>query len=173
LRRETLTAKPPKVIVRLTRAGCGTLGVCRLYHGARSGSELAAVVVSLLGYLFSVITVFTAAAVVMIGLFSVSTSEKVRHYPHPRPEIEQTVTATNMEPRLFMVVPETKDGLPAKAIEDARAVPIEKADAEKRKRERYLQKRTRHRENYEGHGYATTLDFAERSGYRPGLDNQR
>jgi hypothetical protein len=131
------------------------------------------VVFSLLGYFFSMITVFTAAAVVMIGLFNFSTSGKVHHYPHSRPEIERTVTATNMEPRLFMVVPGAKDGLPAKAIEDSPTVPIEKADAEKPKREKYLQKRTRQRETYEGHGYATNVGFAERSGYRPGLDSQR
>ena len=118
------------------------------------------------------ITVFTAAAVVMIGLFNFSTSGKVHHYPHLRPEIERSVTATNMEPRLFMVVPGTKDGLPAKAIEDSSAVPIEKVDAEKRKRERYLQNRTRQREDYKGHGYATNIG-AERSGYRPGLDSRR
>jgi hypothetical protein len=135
-------------------------------------SELAAVVFSLLGYFFSMITVFTAAAVVMIGLFNFSTSGKVHHYPLSRPEIERSVTATNIEPRLFMVVPGTKDALPAKAIEDSSAVPIEKVDAEKRKRERYLQKRTRQREDYKGHGYATNIG-AERSGYRPGLDSQR
>jgi len=73
-------------------------------------------VVSLLGYCLSIITVFTTAAVVMIGLFNGSTSEKVRHYPHPRPEIERTVTGTNMEPRLFMVVPGAKDASPAKDL---------------------------------------------------------
>jgi hypothetical protein len=155
-------------------------------------SELAAVVVSLLCYFLSVITVFTAAAVVVIGLFNVSTSGKVRHYPHPRPEIERTVTATSMEPRLFMVVPETKDGSPAKDvpgtkdespaknipgtkdespakdIKDSRAV--RQADAENRKDQKlaYLHKLTRQRENY-----PVAVGYAAQSGYRPGLDSQR
>jgi len=138
-------------------------------------------VVSLLGYCLSVITVFTAAAVVMIGLFNGSTSEKVRHYPHPRPEIERTVTG---EPRLFMVVPGTQDASPAKdlpgraenapEIKDAspakdlssRPVSIEKAVAKKRKPERfaYLHKPTRQRESY-----PAAVDYGALSGYRPGL----
>jgi hypothetical protein len=141
---------------------------------------LAAVVVSLLGYFLSVITVFTAAAVVVIGLFNVSTSGKVRHYPHPRPEIERTVTATNMEPRLFMVAPETKDGSPtkdvpgtktespAKDLKDSRGA--QKADAQKRKHEKlaYLHKLTSQPENY-----PAAVGYAAQSGYRPGLDSQR
>jgi hypothetical protein len=111
-------------------------------------SELAALV-SLLCYSLSAVVVFITAGVVMIGLFNVSTSEKVRPYSHPRPEIERTVTSPNIKPRLFMVVPQTKDELdvpgtakkasetkdasPAKDIEVSRPIPIEKADAKKRK----------------------------------------
>ena len=51
----------------------------------------------LLGYFFCMIAVLTAAAGVMIGLFNFSTSGKVHHYPHLRPEIERSVTATNTE----------------------------------------------------------------------------
>ena len=144
--------------------------------------------VSLLCYLLSAIVVFTTAGAVMIGLFNVSTSEKVRHYSHPRPELERTVTSTNTEPRLFMVVPETKDEPPANDVpgtaknasetKDAspakdieiRPVPIEKADAKKRKHERlaYLHKPVRQRESY-----PAAVDYGAQSGYRPGLDGQR
>jgi hypothetical protein len=48
----------------------------------------------------------------MIGLFDASTSERVRHYP--RPMLERNVAAFASEPRLFMVVPETKNESPAK-----------------------------------------------------------
>ena len=60
----------------------------------------------LLGYFVTMIAVLTAAAGVMIGLFDTSTSERVHHYP--RPVVERNVAATASEPRLFMVVPETK-----------------------------------------------------------------
>ena len=57
-------------------------------------------VVSAEGYFFSIITVFTTLMTFMallIGLFDHSTFEKVRHYPHPRPVIERTITPTNSE----------------------------------------------------------------------------
>jgi hypothetical protein len=63
--------------------------------------ELAAVVLPLLGYFFGMIAVLTAAVGMMIGLSS--TSDRARHYP--RPAVERNVTATNREPRLFMVAP--------------------------------------------------------------------
>jgi len=79
-------------------------------------------VVSLLCYFLCAITVLTAVAGVMFGLFK---SERVRHYP--RLVVESNVTATNREPRLFMVVPETKHGSLAKNIESSSAaVPTEK-----------------------------------------------
>jgi hypothetical protein len=74
------------------------------------------------------IMVLTAAVGVMIGLSNFSTSEKVRHYP--RPALESNFTATNSEPRLFMSVPDTKDGSPTKNIEASSAVaPDEQAEA--------------------------------------------
>jgi hypothetical protein len=79
----------------------------------------------LLGYFFCMVAVLTAAVGVMIGLFNISTSGRVRHYP--RPVVERDVTATKTEPRLFMVVPETKDGSSANYIKaNSAAVPTEK-----------------------------------------------
>ena len=76
------------------------------------------------------ITALTTAVAVMVGLFNISTSEGVRHYP--RAVAERNGTATNREPRLFMVVPETKGGPPAKDIEtNSSVVPTEKVDAKK------------------------------------------
>jgi hypothetical protein len=124
------------------------------------------VVFSLLGYFFSMITVFAAVVAVLIGLFNVSTSKTVRHYS--RPVIERTVTATNTEPRLFMVVPGTKDRLPENDIEGTRGAPVEKADTEKRKSEKFAHPQKRQRESY-----PVALGYAERSGYRAGLDSQR
>jgi hypothetical protein len=60
-------------------------------------------VVSLLCYFLCWITILTAAGV-MIGLVNISASERVSHYPHPRPEVERN----DREMRLFMVAPKTK-----------------------------------------------------------------
>jgi hypothetical protein len=119
------------------------------------------VVFSLLGYFLCMITVLTAAAGVMIGLFNISTSERVRHYP--RPVVERNVTATDREPRLFMVVPETKGGSLAKNIEaNSTAVPTEKADA-KRSKPHKPKVLARQRNNYERPAYGNTLGYAEES----------
>jgi hypothetical protein len=84
-------------------------------------------VVSLLCYSLCVITVLTAVAGAMIGLF-ISTSERMGHAPHPRPPIERD----DMELRLFMVVPNGKYGMPAKNTEArSAAVSGEKGDAKK------------------------------------------
>jgi hypothetical protein len=115
------------------------------------------VALSLLGYFFCMITVLTAAVGVMIGLFNISTSEGVRHYPRP---VERTVAATNREPRLFMVVPEAKRSA-AKGIEaDSAAVLTKKTDAKKSKphKPKVL---ARQRNNYEGRGYGNALGYAE------------
>jgi len=84
-----------------------------------------AVALPLLGFFVCMITVLAAAVGAIIGLSNISTSERVQHYP--RPVVESNVTVTNREPRLFMVVPQTKDGSPAKNIEaNSAAVPAEK-----------------------------------------------
>jgi hypothetical protein len=91
------------------------------YNWVLARKELAVVVLPLLGYFFGMIAVLTAAVGMMIGLSS--TSERVRHYP--RPAVERNLTATNREPRLFMVAP-------AKNMEaNSASVPTEKAEAKK------------------------------------------
>jgi hypothetical protein len=116
---------------------------------------------SLLGYFVSMIMVLTAAVGVMIGLFNLSTFERVGHTPHPRPAIERNVSATNSEPRLFMSVPDTKDASPAKSVEaTSAAASDEKADAKKSKphKHRVLARR---RDNYERPSYGNALGYAQ------------
>jgi hypothetical protein len=121
----------------------------------------------LLGYFFCMIAVLTAAAGVMLGFSNISTSERVHHYP--RPVVERDVKATNTEPRLFMVVPET-DRLSVKNVEaNSAAVPTEKADA-KANKPHNPKVLARQHQNYEGHGYASS---GYSQGYSPGLDSQR
>jgi hypothetical protein len=103
------------------------------------------VVFSLLGYFVCMIMVLTAAVGVMIGLSNFSTSEKVHHYP--RPAIERNFTATNSEPRLFMSVPDTKDGSPTKNI-GASSAPNEQTEA-KASGTRKHKAIARQRNNYE------------------------
>ena len=76
---------------------------------------------SLLSYFLCWITV-TAAAGVIIGLVSISATERVRHYPHPRPVVERN-------DKELRVVPKTNHGSPAKNIE---ATHIDKKGALKR-----------------------------------------
>ncbi|MFY9837852.1 MAG: hypothetical protein WAK55_15575 [Xanthobacteraceae bacterium] len=112
-------------------------------------------VFSLLGYFVSMIMVLAAAVGVMIGLSNFSTSEKVGHYP--RRALERNFTATR-EPRLFMSVPDTKDGSPTKNIEASSAVaPDEQAEAKTSKPHKH-NAIARQRNNYQrpsfGMGYA-------------------
>ena len=126
-------------------------------------SELVAVVFSLLGYFVTMIVVLTAAVGAMIGLFSFSTSEGIRHYSRPvlehsRALPERNITAPNSEPRLFMSVPNTKDASPAKNAEASSAAePDDKVDAKKSKPHRH-RSIARRRNNYDrpsfGIGYA-------------------
>jgi hypothetical protein len=138
---------------------------------------------SVVGYFFSVITVFATVMTFMtllIGVFDNSAFEKLRHYP--RPIIERTVTPAppnqephhtpNSEPHHTLVALGTNEGTTPKDLsaqdentKDTRAASIAKADAENRKPERKIKpKRLAHlgqskvlghqRQNYEGHGYA-------------------
>jgi hypothetical protein len=117
----------------------------------------------LLGYFFSMIAVLTAAAGMMLGFSNISTSERARHYLHPRPVVERNVTATNWEPRLFMVAPEIKDGSPAKNMEaNSAAVLAEKADAKKSKPHKPKVLARQHN-NYARPGHGNTLGYAEAS----------
>jgi hypothetical protein len=61
----------------------------------------------------------------MVGLVNISSSERVSHYPHPRPEVERN----DRELRLFMVAPKTKHGSLAKGTEGTH---IHKKGAHKR-----------------------------------------
>jgi hypothetical protein len=113
------------------------------------------VLLPLLGYFFCMIAVLTAAVGAMIGLSS--TSERVRHFP--RPAVERKVTATNRQPRLFMVVPGT-DASSAKNIEaNSASAATEKADAKKAPHKPKVLARQRH--NYERPGYGNGLGYAE------------
>jgi hypothetical protein len=115
------------------------------------------VALSLLGYFFCMITVLTTAVAVMVGLFNVSTSQGVIHYP--RAVAERNVTATNGEPRLFMVVPETKGEPPAKDIEaNSAVISTEKADA-KRSKPHKPKIFARQRNNFERRGYAQEIQY--------------
>ena len=121
---------------------------------------------SLLGYFICMITVLTTAVAVMVGLFNVSTSEGVRHYP--RAVAERNVTATNREPRLFMavpeakdriIVPETKGGSPPKDIEvNSAVVPTERADVKKSKP---------HKPKMIARSYGNARGYAEEIQYGP------
>jgi hypothetical protein len=113
-------------------------------------------VLSLLGYFLGMIAVFIAA-VVMLGLSNISTSERARHYP--RAVVEHDVTAAN-KPRLFMMA-ETKDGSPAKNIEaNSAAAPTEKTVA-KKSRPHKPTVLARQRNNYERPGYGNALGDTE------------
>jgi hypothetical protein len=127
------------------------------------------VVFSLLGYFVTMITVLTAAVGAMIGLFSFSTSEGIRHYSRPalehsRPPPERNITAPNSEPRLFMSVPNTKDASPAKNV-DANSVAAtdEKADAKKSKPHK---RKVFARQRNNNYGYGNVWGYAD--AYRNG-----
>jgi hypothetical protein len=120
----------------------------------------------LLGYFLCMITVLAGAAGAMIALFDTSTSDRPHHYP--RPVVESNInTDTNREPRLFMAVPETKDGPPAKDIEaNSAVVSTERADA-KKSRPHKPEMLARQRNNFEGRGYRNAQGYAQEIQYGP------
>jgi hypothetical protein len=124
----------------------------------------------------------------LFGVFNHSTFEKVHHFPHPRPTVEQTVPPTNPEPHHVLVALGTNEATPAKDLSAkdidtkiSRAASSAKLDAETRKPGRrperlaHLHKPkvlVRQRQNnYEEHSYGMASGYVE--GYRPGLDGQR
>ena len=112
--------------------------------------------VSFLCYGLCLITLLTAVAGAMIGLF-ISTSERVGHTLHPRPAIERD----DRELRLFMVVPRRKYGSPAKTIEaHSAAAPAEKVDAKKSKSHKTKVVARQHNK-YERPDYENTPGYAE------------
>jgi hypothetical protein len=126
-------------------------------------------VVYLLGFFLCTIAVFAAAVGTLIGMSNVSTSERVGTQ-YPPAVVERNVTATHRKPRLFMVVPETKDGMvvtetkdgsPAKNIEANSAVAQdEKAEANKSKPHRH-KAIARLRNNYARPSYWNVPGYAE------------
>ena len=116
--------------------------------------------VSLLCYSLCVLTLLTAVAGAMVGLF-ISTSERAGHTPHPRPAIERD----DSELRLFIVVPKREYGSPAKNMEaHSAAVRGEKTEAKKGKSHKSKALARAHN-NDERWGYGNTPDGAEvRSG---------
>jgi hypothetical protein len=126
-------------------------------------------VVYLLGFFLCVVAVFAAAVGTLIGMSSVSTSERVGTQ-YPPAVVERSVTATHRKPRLFMVVPETKDGMvvtetkdasPAKNVEANSVAAIdEKADAKKSKPHK-RKALARQRNNYQRPSYWNAPSYAE------------
>jgi hypothetical protein len=86
-------------------------------------------VVSFIPWFYSLF--LTVVAGVAIGVFNISRSERV--HQDPGSLVERNVTATKRAPRLFMVVPKTKHGSPAKKTANSVAVSPENADAKKAK----------------------------------------
>ena len=155
---------------------------------------------SVLGYFFSIITVFATGMtfmILLIGVLDNSAFEKLRHYPHPI--IERTVTpappntAAPPNKELYLYIPNEKSKVALRTNEattpsdssahdkntkDTRAASIAKADAENRKPKRktkperlaHLRQPKVQHQNYEG-GYAMSLGNS--AGYNPGLDSQR
>ena len=149
-------------LARFSRCSClagevehgGPCGVVSA-HGL---SEFAAVV-SLLCYSLCLITLLTAVAGAMIGLF-ISTSDRVGHTAHPRPAIERD----DRELRLFMVAPKRKYGSPARNVEARSvAVPGAKSDATKSKSHK-AKSLARQRNNDERPSYGNSEDAEVRSG---------
>ena len=155
---------------------------------------------SVLGYFFSIITVFATGMTFMmllIGVFDNSAFEKLRHYPHPI--IERTVTPAPPNEELYLYIPNEKSKValrtneattptdssePDKNTKDSRAASIAKTNAENRKPERIIRSEglavlrqpkvlARQRQNYEGHGYAMTLGYSEGRSALEDLNGQR
>jgi hypothetical protein len=109
---------------------------------------------SLFGYFFSMITMLTAAVVLLTGLSNISTFGSGRHYP--RPVIAPTVTVEAQRHS-----PIAKEASPAKDVSPV--VATAKADTKKIKH--YKPKVfARQRNNY---GYRNALGYAEESRYGP------
>jgi hypothetical protein len=110
----------------------------------------------LLGYFFSMITVVTAAAVLLAGFVNISPSRKGSQHLRP-PAIGQTVMVETQRHS----PPAAKEASPAK--DDSSVVATAKADSKKIKH--YKPKvLARQRNNY-GTGHA--LGYAEQFGYGP------
>ena len=121
---------------------------------------------SLFGYFFGMITVLTAALVVLSALSNISTFGNGRHYPRP-PVIGRTVmveTQRHSPPaakKASLAKPMVKEASLAKEVSSA--VVTEKTDTKKSKHHK-PKVLARQRNNY---GYGTALGYAEESRYVP------
>jgi hypothetical protein len=121
---------------------------------------------SLFGYFFGMITVLTAALVVLSALSNISTFGNARHYPRP-PVIGRTVMVeTQRHPppaakEASLAKPMAKEASLAKEVSSV--VVSEKPDTKKIKH--YKPKvLARQHNNY---GYGTVLGYADESRYAP------
>jgi hypothetical protein len=113
----------------------------------------------LLGFFVCIIAVFAAAVGTLIGFSNVPTSERVGTQ-YPPAVVERNVTATHMKPRLFTIVPDTKDASPAKNLEANSATATgEKAEAKESKP--HKRKAFARRDNYGRPGYWNARGYAE------------
>ncbi len=109
----------------------------------------------LFGYFFYMITVLTAAAVLLTGVINISPSPKGTQHFHP-PTIGRTVLVETQRHS-----PVAREDAPAKEVVPVAG--IAKADAKETKH--FKPKLVaRQRNNY---GYGTALGYAQQSGYAP------
>ena len=111
---------------------------------------------SLFGYFFSMITVLTAAVVLLTGLSNISTFGSGRHYP--RPAIARTVTV-----ELQRHSPVAKEASSAKDNVSPVAATA-KADTKKIK---HYKPKVLARQRNNNYGYGNALGYAEESRYGP------
>jgi hypothetical protein len=123
----------------------------------RGLSDSAPMLAPLLGYFFSMITVLTAAVVLLTGFVNISPSRKESHHLRP-PVIDRTVMVETQRHS-----PVAKEEAPAKDVSPV--VATAKVDAKKIKH--YKPKVfARQRNNY---GYGSALGYAEEPGGPKGL----
>jgi hypothetical protein len=109
---------------------------------------------SLFGYFFSMITVLTAAVVLLTGLSNISTLGNGRH--NPRPAIARTITVEAQRHS-----PVAKEAVLAKDVSPV--VATAKADTKKIK---HYKPKVLARQRNNNYGYGNALGYAEESGYR-------
>jgi hypothetical protein len=113
----------------------------------------------LLGFFLCVIAVFAAAVGTLIGMSNVSTSERVGTQSPPA-VVESNVTTTHRKPRLYMVVPDTKDASSVKNVE-ASSIAATDENAEAKKSKPHKHKAFARHDNYRRPGYWSAPGYAE------------
>ncbi len=134
------------------------------------------VVLSLVGYFFYLVTVFTMVMVLLLRLSDVSTIQKVHHYQRPL----QTIAAAKVKYRRQLIElamrqqvanPVSSQSTKTAAVVAARTAP--KTNNHSRQARLDVSKLFgQPREKYE-HRNRIALGYADEAGYRPGLDGQR